>query len=375
MTEAEDIRWMEVALTEARRGWGRTDPNPHVGAAVVKDGELLATGYHARAGAPHAEIEALTQLETRQTRNATLYVTLEPCSTEGRTPPCTAAIIGSEVARVVIGTLDPNPRHGGRAIDILRGAGVQVTVGVCEQACADLNLIFNHWITTQRPLFAAKQAVTLDGRIATREGESQWITGDLARTDVHRWRRYFPAIAVGAGTILADNPALTARIGNAEPWCPWRFVFDRRLRTARGRLEYEVFSDPYRERTVVVTDRQTEPALLAKLQEAALQVWSIEESEPRRFFKQFAERCAAKAITGVLFEGGAGLLSELLYARAMDYLFSYRAPILLADEQGMPALYGIETTRMSHAVRLREVQHASFADDQLLRGWVEYPLG
>lgn len=202
---------MRRALEAARRGWGATHPNPMVGALIVEHGRVVADGYHARAGEPHAEVVALTNLGRAPAPGATLYVTLEPCSTTGRTPPCTEAIIRAGIKRVVAGAADPNPQHLGRGFALLRAAGVEVVEGVLAEECTDLNFIFNHWITKETPLIAGKIVTTLDGRVATSTGESQWITGAAARRDAMRWRRLFPAIGVGAGTVLADNPRLTSR--------------------------------------------------------------------------------------------------------------------------------------------------------------------
>lgn len=201
---------MRRAVELAAQGWGETHPNPMVGALVVRGREIVGEGYHERAGEAHAEVNALREAGPRA-RGATLYVTLEPCSTHGRTPPCNDAIIEAGIERVVIGALDPNPLHEGRGLRALQQAGITVTTGILRDECSDLNLIFNHWITTGQPMIAAKVATSIDGLIATHAGDSRWITGEAARSDVHRWRRYFPAIAIGANTVLKDNPRLTVR--------------------------------------------------------------------------------------------------------------------------------------------------------------------
>ncbi|HEX7630744.1 MAG TPA: bifunctional diaminohydroxyphosphoribosylaminopyrimidine deaminase/5-amino-6-(5-phosphoribosylamino)uracil reductase RibD, partial [Lacunisphaera sp.] len=252
MSSVAHESFMRRALDVARRGWGDTHPNPLVGALIVEQGEVVAEGFHAKAGEAHAEVNALKALGRPPAPGATLYVTLEPCCTHGRTPPCTEAILAAGISRIVVGATDPNPAHAGKAFELLRERGVEVITGVLAEDCADLNLIFNHWITTNRPLFAAKSGVTLDGKVATRTGDSKWITGEAARADGHRWRRLFPAIAVGAGTIRADNPRLTARLNGTE-WCPWRFVFDGLLRSVTDKAMPNVYTDEFRERTIVVT--------------------------------------------------------------------------------------------------------------------------
>ena len=372
MSCAETEAIMRRALELARHGWGDTHPNPMVGSVIVEDGAIVAEGYHARDGGPHAERVALSALNRPAAPGSVLYVTLEPCSTPGRTGACTEAIVAAGIRRVVIGTLDPNPAHAGRGVEVLRAAGVEVTVGVLEAECSDLNLIYNHWITTGGPLLAAKSAVTIDGRTACRTGDSQWITNEASRADVHRWRRLFPGIAVGAMTVLHDNPRLTARDEDRE-WSPWRFVFDGLLRTVVDRQMPHVYTDAHRERTVVVTTPHAGLGYVRKLRDLGVHVWVLESPTQRVSFADFRSRCAAERITGVYFEGGALLLSELLRARQLDYLFAYRAPVLLADNKARDLFSGLRTEKLTQAVRLEHVQHASLGDDQLMRGRVVYP--
>ncbi len=365
-------RFMHRALILARQGWGATHPNPMVGAVIVEQGEIVAEGHHARAGEPHAEIVALRNLGRLPRAGAVLYVTLEPCSTQGRTGACTAAIIAAGVKNVVAGAADPNPGHAGRGYEVLRAAGVEVTAGVLAEECADLNLVYAHWIVNQSPLLAAKAAVTLDGKIATRTNDSQWITGEEARADVHHWRRLFPAIAVGAGTIMADDPSLTSRLGD-EIWCPVRFVFDGLLRTVVEKNHAKVYTDDFRERTIVVTTPHGGLGYVRKLQAQGIQVWCLPSPTVRAPFPDFRRQCAEAGIVGVYFEGGAQIISELIQFRQLDYLFVYRAPILLGDEKAKSAFKGLRTERLANAVRLDKVHHASFGPDQLLRGRVVYP--
>ena len=364
--------FMRRALAAARQGWGNTHPNPLVGAVIVEQGEVVAEGFHARDGEPHAEIMALHHLERLPRPGATIYVTLEPCSTQGRTGACTSAIIAAGIQHVVVGATDPNPVHAGHGFEVLRAAGVEVTEGVLADDCVDLNLIFNHWITTQTPLLAAKAAVTLDGKIATRTNDSEWITGEMARADVHHWRRLFPAIAVGAGTILSDNPSLTSRLGD-EVWCPVRFVFDGLLRTVLDKNLPKVYTDEYKHRTIVVTTPHGGLGYMRKLQAMGVQVWNLPSPTMRAPLPDFRRKCAEAGITGVYFEGGALIISELLQFRQLDYLFVYRAPVLLGDEKAKAVFKGLRTEKLVNAVRMKNVRHASFGPDQLMRGHVVYP--
>lgn len=372
MSGAPQISFMRRAIEAAKRGWGDTHPNPLVGAVIVEAGEVVAEGHHARAGEPHAEINALQALGRKPRPGATLYVTLEPCSTTGRTPPCVEAIVDAGFTRVVAGATDPNPKHAGRGFELLRAGGVEVTTGVLEPDCADLNLVFNHWITTGRPLFAAKSGVTLDGKVATRLGDSKWITGEAARANGHLWRRYFPAIAVGAGTVRADNPRLTSRLDGRE-WCPWRLVFDGLLRTVLDKSMPAVYTDEFRERTIVVTTSHGGLGYARKLNALGVKTWVLSSSSPKVNFADFRQRCASEGITGVLFEGGARLLSELLQGKELDYLFVYHAPLFFADDRGKGILRGLRTESLDQAIRLEQVRHETHGDDTLMRGFVRYP--
>lgn len=373
MSTTEHEVFMRRALELANGIWGTTHPNPMVGALIVEEGRIVAEGATEPDGGPHAERLALLARGRLPRPGATLYVTLEPCSTDGRTGACTEAIIASGIKRVVVGATDPNPEHAGRGLEVLRAAGVEVTTGVLAQECTDLNLIFNHWITQGRPLMAAKAAVTLDGRSACRTGDSQWITGEAARANVHRWRRLFPAIGVGAGTIMKDNPRLTARMEGKAEWCPVRFVFDGRLRTVVDRNLPHVYTDEFRSRTIVVTTSHGGIGYVRKLRELGVQVWVCDSPTQRAPWPDFQRRCAEARISGVYFEGGAELMSQLVQERQLDYFFIYRAPILFADERAKPVLTGLRTENIAGAVRLTDTRQEIFDDDTLTRGRVVYP--
>ncbi|MGF1483684.1 MAG: bifunctional diaminohydroxyphosphoribosylaminopyrimidine deaminase/5-amino-6-(5-phosphoribosylamino)uracil reductase RibD [Opitutales bacterium] len=364
--------WMRRALEVARKGWGTTHPNPMVGALILEDGVIVAEGWHARAGEAHAEVQAFRQLGRKPKAGATLVVTMEPCSTTGRTAPCTSAILEAGVRQVVVGTTDPNPQHAGGGLTLLREAGVEVVGGVLADECTDLNLIFNHWITRQKPLLAAKAAVTLDGRTASRSGHSRYITGEAARADVMRWRRYFPAIGAGAGTILADNPVLTARIEGEEIWCPRRFVFDARLRSLRLDASLNVFRDASSQRTTLVCTPEAADAHKELLESTNVDAWPIPDVGSPEGMAAFREQCARSGIYGVYIEGGSNLHSVLLAARELDYMFVYQAPRILADEHALPVFRGLQTDSIDEAVELTEVRHEVFGRDILTRGFVDY---
>lgn len=372
LNDSEKEACMRRALELASQGWGKTHPNPMVGAVIVEKGEVVSEGFHEKAGADHAEVAAIRNLGRKPAAGATLVVTLEPCSTEGTTGACTEAILAAGFKRVVVGARDPNPAHAGKGISYLREKGIEVEEGILEDECADLNLVFNFWIANQKTFFAAKVATTMDGKIASRTGASKWITSEEARRDVMRWRRLFPAIGVGTNTVLKDQPRLTSRL-EEEEWCPVRFVFDGLLRTAHQKELPSVYTDKFRDRTIVVTTDHAGTGYVRRLNSEGLNVWCFPSKLPRVPFGLFRERCARENITGVYFEGGSQLLSEMMQARELDYLFCYRAPILFADDKAKPVLRGLRTEQIEQAVRLTNVKHTFLADDQLMRGLMKYP--
>lgn len=315
---------MRRALELARQAWGRTHPNPMVGAVITEGGRIVAEGFHAQAGAPHAEVMALRALGRPPAPEAILHVTLEPCCTQGRTPPCVAAILAAGIRTVVVGARDPNPAHAGHGLDLLRAHGVAVVEGVLGAECAELNLIFNHWIVRGSPLLALKVAATLDGKLTLPAGQGRAITGREAHAYVHRLRRLYPAVAVGAATALADNPRLTAR-GDGGETCPVRFVLDRHLKTA-GRAGLNLFQDAHRTRTVVVgLGSAARKSDLAWYEAEGVQVWML-AGDGDSFLRLWAERCAQEELPGVLIEAGPRLASAMLSARFADYLYAFVAP-------------------------------------------------
>jgi diaminohydroxyphosphoribosylaminopyrimidine deaminase/5-amino-6-(5-phosphoribosylamino)uracil reductase len=366
---------MNFAYLMAVKAWGETHPNPMVGAVIIEGEKVVGQGFHAQAGAPHAEVMALRNLGRAPAPGATLYVTLEPCCTTGRTPPCTEAIINSGIKHVVVGALDPNPQHAGKGLDILRAAGIAVTVEDFFGKCADLNFIFNHWITTGRPLFAGKIATTIDGRVATRTGESKWITGEEARQNVMRWRRLFPAIGVGAGTVLADDPQLTSRYVDRDKkieWCPVRLIFDRQLRTVTDSLP-KVYTDAHAARTIVVTGPSPDEEKRAILEKHWVGIWTMPAENNAAWFAALREKCAAAGLIGVFLEGGPTLLNAFLAARELDYLFAYRGSKFLADAEALPVFSGPARPALADAYQLANVQCATLGTDQLMRGHIVYP--
>ncbi len=331
-------RLMHAALLEARRGLGRTSPNPAVGAVIVRGSRIVGRGFHERAGEPHAEIQALKAMASpAMARGATLVVTLEPCSTSGRTPPCVQAILHAGLAKVVIGAIDPNPAHAGRAVTLLRAAGVEVTTGVLESECTALNTAFNRWIVSGRPYVIAKAGMSLDGRLSRPPAEGQWLTSAGARVDAMTLRASVDAVLVGANTVRIDNPRLTIR-GIPGARQPWRVVL-----AGNGALpgNARVFTDRYRARTLVYNGK-TLRAVLRDL--------------------------GRKQITSVLIEGGMRVLGEAFDRGLVDEVRFYMAPLLCGGP--VLAVGGVGAGRTADAVTLESVSYRQAGPDVVMSGRV-----
>jgi diaminohydroxyphosphoribosylaminopyrimidine deaminase/5-amino-6-(5-phosphoribosylamino)uracil reductase len=342
----QDERFMQRALTLARRGLGRTSPNPAVGAVVVRNERVVAEGWHKRAGGPHAEVFALRNAKARGA--ALLYVTMEPCSTSGRTPPCTEAIIAAGVKRVVVAARDPNPKHNGRGLAVLRHAGIRVEAGLLADKATALNEAFNKWITTGMPLVIAKAAMSLDGKIATHTGDSKWITSEVARREAHKLRAHVDAIMVGANTVIRDDPQLTVRHG-VRGKQPWRVVVDGRGRCSRTA---KLFRDAHRERTIILTTSSSPAAWRRNLSQSGAHVFIVKGSGGRLDLRA-ALRVLGKAdITSVLVEGGGELLGSLFDKRLIDRVALFYAPIVIGGRGAVTAVAGEGASKVKRSIRL-----------------------
>ena len=331
---------MRIALREAEKGLGRCSPNPAVGAVLVRGGQLISTGYHRKAGRPHAEIEALSKAPASTICGCTLYVTLEPCSTFGRTPPCTDAIIATRVGRVVVGSIDRNPVHAGKGIERLRSAGIRVTTGILEDQCRLLNVGFDRWISSGRPWVIAKIAQSLDGRITRPPGESAALTGAAAHRRVQTLRATVDAIMVGAETLRRDNPRLTVR-GIRSARQPWRVIVTR---TGTLPSESNLLNDHFRDRTLVFRERSWDEILgdLGK-----------------------------RGVTRLLVEGGGEILGELLDADLIDEVWSFFAPWLTGGNK--PSFGGQGVPDNLAAKVLHRPRFERFDSDILIRGFIRLP--
>jgi diaminohydroxyphosphoribosylaminopyrimidine deaminase/5-amino-6-(5-phosphoribosylamino)uracil reductase len=331
-----DESFMRAGLREARKGLGHASPNPAVGAVLVKGGKIVARGHHRQAGRPHAELECLARFKKGVPRGSTLFVTLEPCSTRGRTGPCTEAIIRSGIKSIVIGAIDPNPRHQGRGLELLRRAGIEVRSGLLADECATLNEAFNKWIVTGRPFVIAKCGMSLDGRLTRRLREPHWITDAAARRDAHQLRATVDAILIGAETLRQDNPRLTVR-GVRGAKQPWRIVLTRSGKLPR---DARLFRDRRAERTLVYKNKSLEAIL---------------------------DDLGKKNVTSVLIEGGGDVLGEALDGRLIDKVQIYLGPILTGGP--VVAFGGNGANATANAAKLERVSFAQIGQCVRVTGY------
>lgn len=359
-----DEKYMALALREAAKGQGRTSPNPCVGAVIVRDGRILATGYHQKAGTPHAERNAIAAAK-ESLRGATLYVTLEPCSHTGRTPPCCEAVIEHRFGRVVVGMADPNPLVNGKGLAWLRRAGIEVCCGVLESECRRLNRPFLKHITTGRPWTIMKAGVSLDGRLNYRKGESGWITGPESLRMVHTLRDQVDAIMVGSGTVLVDNPSLTTRLDGEGGHDPVRIVLDSTLRIPTDAKIYHL--DSLAE-TIVFCG--TDATVDRRRSLAALGVESIVVSldeSGKLVLGEVLDQLGKRQLCSVLVEGGSTLHGAMLRGNLYDEACLFYAP-LFAGDGGVSLAGGLQVGGEKQALRLEKTVMEQFGADWMIRG-------
>jgi diaminohydroxyphosphoribosylaminopyrimidine deaminase/5-amino-6-(5-phosphoribosylamino)uracil reductase len=406
-----DVRFLRLALRLARLGYGHTSPNPMVGAVLVKDGQVIGRGWHRKAGAPHAEIEALRDAVKwgHSCRGATLYVTLEPCCTHGRTPPCTEAIIAAGVKRVVSGATDPNPKHAGKGFRILEQMGIKTTaletpprrpspsalkskpanaeLQALAKDCWRLNESFNHWIVHRTPFVTVKAAMTLDGKIATTHGESKWITGLQARAHGMKLRQRSDAILVGVNTVLADDPSLTFRKpgtgGRKQPAKSLRrIVLDSMARTP---LTAKVVSDGHRELTTIVVSRQAPKSRIAALAKRVSVLVSLQPKAgpspaPRRARTSapgaqidlgwLLKKLGSENVTSLLIEGGGEVNASFLQSGLAQRIAFFYAPKILGGRDSRRAVAGEGAGSVAEVLKLTEVEWRKLGPDLLLTAHV-----
>lgn len=369
----QEENYMRYALELAKKGIGYVNPNPLVGAVLVKENQIIGEGYHKKFGGLHAEREAFQN--TKESANgATLYVTLEPCCHYGKTPPCTDVIIESGVSKVVIGCSDPNPKVAGKGIEQLKKHGIQVQVGVLRKECEELNRIFFHYIKTKTPYVLMKYAMTLDGKIATVIGESKWITGEKAREEVQRTRHQYSAIMVGIGTVIKDDPSLTCRIPNGKN--PIRIICDTNLKIP---LHSKVVQTAKEVETWIVTckqERNREKEMVLKEAGCTLLSFSPKKQEKEGEnkmgipLKELMEELGKRGVDSVLLEGGAELNASALKEGIVNRVQAYIAPTLFGGKEGKTPIGGMGVFQVEQGIHLKEVTIKNIGRDYVIEGEV-----
>jgi diaminohydroxyphosphoribosylaminopyrimidine deaminase/5-amino-6-(5-phosphoribosylamino)uracil reductase len=357
-----DEFYMQLALQNARAMKGQTDPNPLVGAVIVNDNRIVGVGAHMKAGEPHAEIHAL-RMAGEHAKGGTIYVTLEPCSHHGRTGPCAVALVDAGIKKVVIATLDPNPIVAGNGVKILKDAGIEVVIGVCEEESRQMNEVFNKFILEKKPFVTLKAGITLDGKIATHANSSKWITSEEARQDVHQLRSENMAILVGVNTVIHDNPELTSRIPNGRN--PIRVILDSSLRIP---MESKVVTDQQAE-TWIFTSENYDKAKQQFLEEKGISVF-VTSGQSRVDAADVMSMLGEKLVSSVLIEGGGTVNASLLEKGLIDKVVLYIAPKLVGGAQAPTFLEGTGIEKMSDAVELANVTVTKIGKDFKFTGYV-----
>jgi diaminohydroxyphosphoribosylaminopyrimidine deaminase/5-amino-6-(5-phosphoribosylamino)uracil reductase len=361
-----DLFYMQKALALAAKAEGHTSPNPMVGAVVVKDGRIVGQGYHQKAGTPHAEVHALRDAGDLA-KGATIYVTLEPCCHYGRTPPCTEAIKAAGIKRVVTAMTDPNPQVAGQGLNILKAAGIEVVSGIMAKEAATLNEVFLKYIVKKLPFVVLKAAVSLDGKIATAGGESQWITGVESRAYTHQLRHQYDGIVVGINTVLADNPSLTTRLPEGNGKDPVRIILDSNCRTPLGA---KIINQPSAAATIIATTSQADANKIKALESKGAQVIICGDHETVDLH-QLLQQLAQRQITSLLVEGGASVHGSFLTSGLVDKVYWFIAPMLIGGEEAPGAVGGTGISRLKDAVRLKETKIHHFGEDICVEGYVD----
>lgn len=362
MTKEE---YMAYALELARRGRGRTSPNPVVGAVIVKDGSIIGEGWHQKCGENHAEINAFENAAQRgnDVSGADMYVTLEPCSHYGKTPPCAKAVIEKGIKTVYVGMLDPNPLVAGRGMDMMKEAGIRVESGILEEECRRVNEIFVQFITAKKPFVVMKTAMTLDGKIAAYTGDSKWVSGEESRNLVQQMRNSLTGIMVGIGTVLADDPQLTCRLAGGRD--PIRIIADSSLRIP---LDANVLKDA---NCIIATAEGCDRKKLEQLEAKGISVIQTDGEQGRVNLPQLMERLGERNIDSILLEGGGGLNEAALKAGIVHRVVTFIAPKIIGGRDAKTPVEGRGFEAMSQAIRLENVEIKDIGGDLLIQGTPE----
>ncbi|SHH58549.1 diaminohydroxyphosphoribosylaminopyrimidine deaminase / 5-amino-6-(5-phosphoribosylamino)uracil reductase [Anaerosphaera aminiphila DSM 21120] len=359
----KDLEYMNIAIDMALKGRGWTNPNPMVGAVIVKDDEIISTGYHRKYGDLHAERMAIKNCK-KSLQGASLYVTLEPCCHYGLTPPCTEIIVESGIKRVVIGTLDPNPKVASKGVQILRDNGIEVVVGILEKECKDLIKIFSHYIKTKKPYITMKYAMTMDGKIATFTGSSQWITGEIARSEVHKSRHYYSSIMVGVNTVIEDDPMLTSRLDNTKN--PIRIICDTNLRTP---LASKIVQSSKEVQTIIATCELNSTKHSPYI-DMGCEIITVDKYNSHLNILKLVEIIGSLNIDSILLEGGSTLNWSALKSGIVNSVQAYIAPKLFGGVDAKSPIGGLGVEFPNDAIHLTKPTVRFLGDDILLESEV-----
>ena len=365
-----DEKFMRKALQQARKGLGRTSPNPVVGAVITRNGKIIASGYHKKAGDNHAEIDALKKIGYQATGGDTLYVTLEPCNHYGKTPPCTEAILKSGIKRVIVGMRDPNANVTGGGCEFLADKGVEVKTGILESECLRLNEHFLKFVSTGRPFVIAKSALTVDGWTATSTGHSRWITNERSRRFVHRLRDRVDGVMVGVGTVLSDDPLLTTRLKDQKGKNPVRIIVDTHLRISDNS---RVLINDSSSRTVIVVGDDVPQERLKNFQKQRVSTVICPTRGGRVNLSALTNILGEMSITSLMVEGGSTLMGSMIRERLIDKFYIFMAPKILGGNDGIPMALGSGPKRIDECLSLNDLKVKRFGEDILLIGYPDYP--
>jgi len=369
---ADDEKFMRMALDLAVKGQGFTSPNPMVGAVVVRDGKVAGKGYHQAAGEAHAEVNAIDDAGPAA-QDATLYVTLEPCNHTGRTPPCTQKIMHAGIRRVVVAMRDPNPDVCGGGIHYLKSRGLELDVGICEYEAGRLNEVFIKYVQTKRPFSILKCAATLDGRIATRTGDSGWVTNQESRKYVHRLRHAVDAIMVGVDTVIKDDPSLTTRLtddGEIKGVDPVRVILDTRLRIPETAKLLWLDSDSD---TIIVTGPSVAEDKKAGVEKKGVKVMQGPVKDGLIDLNRLMDSLGAMGLTSLLIEGGSRVIASALAAGIVEKVIFFYAPKILGGDDGVPICRGPGPALMKECIQVNNIQVRRFGDDVMIEGYIVKP--
>lgn len=367
MKKMDDKSFMEMALDLAEKGRGFTSPNPMVGAVVVKDGIVVGSGYHEAVGKAHAEVNAI-KAAGNSAKGATLYVTLEPCNHHGRTPPCTERIKAAGISKVVVAMKDPNPDVKGGGIDYLKKQGIDITSGLYEDRAKRLNEAFIKYVQTKRPFVIIKCAATLDGRIATRTGDSRWVSGEESRIFVHRLRHAVDAIMVGIDTVKKDNPRLTTRLEGMKRSDPIRIILDTHLSISEDARILHLDSDSD---TIIATGASASKDRKAGIEKKGVRILESSVKDELIDLDILIESLGGLGIASLLIEGGSRVIASSLAARIVDKVIFFYAPRILGGDDGVPICSGAGPELMSESITVKDINVRRFGDDVMIEGYID----